>query len=319
MSFLHIIPQVWADGARMLASFLREAFGPTSLSRSETTEALLLAGDFKEPQPSILTREAHRDGRSRPAWMTRGITPLNAYETHSEPFPPFDALPPLDEIHAMHAAHLYTGLAPSPRPMFLPDLTWLDTKRAMRIDQDTPEDIFIHEVEASDALAAALKLAHSDMRSPYSVYHPAFTPPRTLPKTASSPLTSVIAEYISDTHARCSHGIRAASPAQIRTELETCLMLAFAPYVTCDAFLDAQGRHTIFPRFLTRVVEDCARPDKGCLARTWDVIECCEVLRVEGAEGLLEIWDAWRWVVRCYVGVLVLRDRARRKEDVIWL
>ena len=313
MSFLYIIPQVWADGTHMLVSSIKQALGPTSLRKSNTNETIILTAEFVDfVPPTPKTVSAFWD-RSRPTWMTRGITPLNEYENHSEPFPAYDAMDPLDEYHAMCAAHVYTDLVPTPRPIFLPDLTPLDTQSAIRVPQDTHGDIFFHEAEA--ALEKALRLAHSDTRSPYMSTHPAFTTPQT---TSDSPITRVIAEYIEDTHARCPNGIRVASPFQMSRELETCLLLAFGPYMTSKAFLDAQGKNTVVPEMVTEFLEEGGGIGRAYLTRLRDAMQCCKELRVKGSEGMLEMWDAWKWVAKCYVGVLVLRHEARKEEQVVW-
>ena len=216
----------------------------------------------------------------------------------------------------MHAAHAHADLLPAAHPIFAPDLTHIDGMSAVRAAVRQDHDIFIHEAEARDALRTALHFAAGKAKSRYQHSHPAFASPENPHMLFSSPLAGEMMKYIGRTYQGCCSSIRVAPPHQIHTELENCLVFAFAEYVLSDAFKNANGEYTIVPDSIASVVE---QGTSGNPMATREVIESCEEGLVDGGEDLLKMWAAWRWVLKAYVGILVLRDRRRDREEIIWV
>ncbi|KAF2439837.1 hypothetical protein P171DRAFT_447822 [Karstenula rhodostoma CBS 690.94] len=313
MSFLGIIQQVWGNGTSIIYALVKAWLRPPALSRTDNANTILLTESEKYADLLVANSPVLSHGRSRPEWMTHGIDTSHKYEDHTEPFPTFDVVE--CEEAAMRVAHAQAGLLPPAHPLFAPDLTPIDGMSAVRADVRQYDDVFIHVAEARDALRTALHFASGKARSRYQHSHPAFASPKTPWRLNSSPLADEMTRCLTKTYQGCRHSVRVAPPSQIRLELETCLILAFASYVLSDAFMDAGGKNTIVPEFFAFVVEEGARWNPHA---TREVIYLCEEGLVEDGEDFLKLWEAWRWVVKIYIGILVLRHRHRPREDIIW-
>ncbi|KAK7190362.1 hypothetical protein PSPO01_03337 [Paraphaeosphaeria sporulosa] len=312
MSFLCIIPLVWGNGARMFFVLAKKWLRPLALSSTDSTSTILLTECEKYTE---LLSPALPCSRSRPGWMTRGFD-AHTYQDRAEHFP---AIPIFDtaecEEAAMRAAHAQAGLLPPARPLFAPDLTPIDGASAVGASYRQDADIFIHAEEARDALHTSLHFAAGKARSRYQHNHPAFASPKTPWLLYSSPLAGEMTRYTTRTFQDCRNSIRVAPPSQIRLELETCLILAFAPYLLSNNFRNANGKNTIVPKIYTSFLEEQSKRSPHAMR---NFISFCEEGLVEDGEDLLQIWAAWRWVVTTYVGILVLRHRQRPREEIAW-
>ncbi|KAF1978815.1 hypothetical protein BU23DRAFT_188779 [Bimuria novae-zelandiae CBS 107.79] len=310
MSFLRIIPEIYANAGRMVYASLKNFLAPKSLNESNSTATILLTRSLKEYEGPATILAKPFDSRSRPAWMSQGFTPSNTYEDHIEPFLSLSEAELQDE-EAMHAYHAHTSLLALPHLVFTPNLAPLDPSIAYTLSASSQDgDIAIHFSEAHEALLRAVHLISPACRS-----HPAFTSPLHPNTPFSSPLVSVMETYIRVTHATLPHSIRVAPPWQIRDELETCLLLAFAPYVTSRPFLTAQGENVLVPELVGGMVKEGA---KGSLVQIREALQICELFELEGSEEFLGVWEAWVQVVECFVGLLVLRHEGREGE-VRWV
>ena len=95
-------------------------------------------------------------------------------------------------------------------------------------------------------------------------------------------------------------------------------MLAFAPYVHSDAFCNEDGKNEIIPEDLADLVDEALQNDFVCLNRTRDVLELCDEYEIKGGDELLEIYEAWKRLAKCFIGILVLRHEARSEEEIVW-
>jgi hypothetical protein len=316
MSLLSIIPQVWGNGARMLYASLKTWLGVKTLSGTDSTSMIVFIDSEKYADLLAANSTELPCGRSRPEWMTHGMDESHTYEDHTERFPSFPVFDVAEcEEVAMRAAHAHAGLLLPPHPLFEPDLTPIDGTSAVRLDSRQDEDIFVHAAEAHDAVRTALHFAAGKARSRYQHSHPAFASPKTPWLTYSSPLAGEMMRCLVKTFQGCRNAIRVAPSSQIRLELETYLILAFAPYVLSDAFEGADGKNKIVPENFASMVEEGAKWNPHA---TRDIIHFCEEGLVHDGEDLLKLWAAWRWVVKTYVGILVLRHMRRPKEEIIW-
>lgn len=309
MSWLSTILKTCIQCARFFHAFMNQWFTLAKVISSKRTETICRTGGQND-SPLL-------DGRSRPEFMSRGFTPKQ-HETPTEAFPAYNALEPSEEEAAMHAAHTYTDLLPIQVPDFSPTLTALDPRQALETSTNGHADIFIHKDEAHDALYTAMQFACVEPKALYSPTEPAFASPRTL-RPHTSPLLSTMWMYIEDTYEGAPHRIRVAPPSQLRLELETCLLLAFTTYVTSDAFCNAEGENTIVPAALADVLVAGASRGPGCLPDIREAVEWCEYLDLVGGEEFLDIWEAWKYVAECYVGLLVLRHEGRKVEEITWV
>jgi hypothetical protein len=194
-------------------------------------------------------------------------------------------------------------------------LTPIDGEGAVRVAFRPHEDIFVHAAEAHDAMRTALHFAAGKAQSRYQHSHPAFASPKTPWLTYSSPLAGEMMRCLAKTFQGCRNKILVAPPSRIRLELETCLVLVLAPYVLSDAFKGANGKNKIVPEDLVSMIGEGARWNPHA---TRDIIQFCEEGLVHDGEDLSRLWAAWRWVLKTYVGILVLRHMRRPKEDIIW-
>lgn len=313
MSFLSIIPQVWGDGFRMLYSFAKVWFRSEALSRTDSASMIMVTGC--EKYADLLSPALPCD-RSRPDWMTHGFDTSHTY-AETEPFPKFLVFDMAEcEEAAMHVVHAHGGLLPHAHPLFAPNLTPIDVTSAVKAVFKKDDDVYIHVTEARDALRTVLHFAAGMARSRYQHSHPAFACLKTPWHLYSSPLPGEMMRYLAKTFEGCRNSIRVAPPSQIRLELETCLILAFAPYVLSDQFRSVNGKSTIVPNYFASMLEERSRWDPHVMR---DVIYICEQGLVEDGEDLSSLWEAWRWVVKTYVGLLVLRHRYRQKEEIVWV
>ncbi|KAK3215781.1 hypothetical protein GRF29_8g1035532 [Pseudopithomyces chartarum] len=254
----------------------------------------LLTTAFKDSFDLPTTPLPALDGRSRPSWMTHGFTPPSPYENHTESFPSLDVQDPDAEFQAMHAAHSSANLLLPPTPVFPPSTTPIDMSQITPSMTHRTTDISIHKEEAYSALSSAMALACTTPNSRYTLKHPAFTPPKPYHGLPHSPLLGVITRFIEHTHRSLPHLIRVASPNQIRLELETCLLLEFAPYVHSGTFYDDEGlENSVVPWEVFARVEDAVNGEFEGLVFVRDAIGKCEKKEVEDGEEFLGIWEAW--------------------------
>ncbi|KAJ4300046.1 hypothetical protein N0V90_005295 [Kalmusia sp. IMI 367209] len=227
--------------------------------------------------------------------------------THTEPFPLHpDFSDPADEEIAMNSHHNQVALLLPPHPTFTPDLSTIDAKAACKVPMGTQtHDISIHKREAIEAMRTALAFTAGKSLSRYCCSHTAFTAPGGGPY--SSPIVGEFLQYIGRTHADCPNLIRVAPPLQIFRELKTCLEFAFTEYVT-SAFGDEDSEGGTVPE---QIVEWFEEGLEGDVTATRDAIDACADGFIEGSERMLDIWEAWMWVLRCYLGILVLQNRRR--------
>lgn len=296
----------------MLCKFAQKWLKPPALSRTDSSSTLIMTECEKYPElhyPSLPCE------RTRPDWMTHGFEPCASPE-RAENFPDFPVFDTAEhEEAAMRAVHAQAGLLKPAHPFFVPDLTPINGMSAARASYKQENDVFIHAAEAHDALRSSLHFAAGKARSRYQHSHPAFARPDIPWRLYSSPLAGEMLKCIENTFKGCRNSIRVAPPSQIRLELETCLAVALAPYLLSKSFRNARGESTIVPEALVSFLEEESRFGP-CAMR--DVIACYEEGLVEGGDNLLRIWAAWRWVVKVYVGTLVLRHKQRPNEEVMW-
>lgn len=300
----------------MLFAMVKKWLSPFALSWTDSKSTIMVTGAAKHDDLLAVPPSALHNGRSSPLWMTHGFNDSHAYEDHTELFPIFPVFTTAsDELAAMRAANAQADLLTAPHPRFKPDLTPIDGMNAVRAALATNDDISIHKEEARDALRMALHFAAGKAKSRFQHTHPAFASPANPYQLFSSPLAGEMMKYIGRTYGGCRNSIRVAPPSQIRNELETCLIFAFAEYVLSGAFTDAEGKNKLLPEFVVHALEKGLNGDP---VTTREIIDACEEGFIEGADEFVKIWAAWRWVLRIYVGALVLRDRRRQEDQIVW-